>query len=130
MGILYSPSTNSFYDLAVGYKQIPEDAKEVDYDRYLALLQADHGQEGRLTNVDGNPVVVPSNEQALTWDQIRFKRDKLLRDSDYTDVLSYKTREGAKKYNAWQRYRQDLRDITKSAKHPSDIVWPDKPSFD
>ena len=29
--------------------------------------------------------------------------------------------------DAWKKYRQDLRDITKTYKSPKDVKWPTKP---
>ena len=60
------------------------------------------------------------------WQQIRIKRDDLLQQSDWTDTLSAKARLGDALYNAWQNYRQALRDITNQA-DPFTITWPTKP---
>jgi hypothetical protein len=55
------------------------------------------------------------------------KRNLLLTDSDWTDTLSSKTRLGDDLYNAWQAYRQALRDLTKQEGFPQNVVWPTKP---
>jgi|688.fasta_scaffold00131_67 hypothetical protein len=55
--------------------------------------------------------------------QVRANRDRLLKDSDWTqiaDVPVYKT--------AWANYRQELRDITLQESFPFDIIWPEKPT--
>lgn len=59
--------------------------------------------------------------------KIRLQRNELLAESDWTDTLSSKTRLGEKKYGDWQKYRQELRDITKQAGFPLNIIWPEKP---
>ena len=55
--------------------------------------------------------------------ELREKRDELLKETDWvggTDVpQSLK--------DVWQTYRQELRDITKTQKSLSDVVWPTKP---
>ena len=70
-----------------------------------------------------------------TPDQIRtslinavtLKRNKLLADSDWTDTLSAKTRLGDERYNAWQVYRQVLRDIPLQPGFPFEVLWPIAP---
>ena len=52
---------------------------------------------------------------------LRFKRDRLLEQTDYL-ALSDVTMS-----DAWKTYRQQLRDITSSYKSLEDVVWPDKP---
>jgi hypothetical protein len=62
-------------------------------------------------------------------DYIRSKRANLLRNSDWTDTLSAKTRLGDDLYNQWQTYRQALRDMpdTVSVNTVEEIVWPARP---
>ena len=56
--------------------------------------------------------------------ELRGKRDELLKETDWvggTDVpQSLK--------DVWQTYRQQLRDITKTATSLDDVTWPTKPS--
>lgn len=60
------------------------------------------------------------------WQQIRLRRNELLIESDWTDTLSAKNRLGDELYNAWQQYRQALRDVTNQA-DPFTITWPTAP---
>lgn len=60
------------------------------------------------------------------WSLVRVKRDRLLAASDWTDTLSAKTRLGDALYQAWQDYRQILRDITTQS-DPFNIAWPQQP---
>lgn len=60
------------------------------------------------------------------WAKIRLKRSELLTNSDWTDTLSAKNRLGDELYNAWQQYRQALRDITNQA-DPYTVTWPTAP---
>jgi hypothetical protein len=53
------------------------------------------------------------------------KRQQLLAASDWTDTVSASTR--LENYNAWQFYRQQLRDITTQEGYPFSIVWPSQP---
>ena len=61
----------------------------------------------------------------LTWDNIRAKRNDLLKNTDWT-MISDATVDKAK----WTTYRQTLRDIpqTYKDKTPDDVVWPTQPS--
>lgn len=63
--------------------------------------------------------------QAITTALV--KREQLLMESDWTDTLSAQTRLGSA-YDAWQIYRQALRDITDQPGYPGNITWPTKPS--
>jgi len=61
----------------------------------------------------------------LTWDNIRAKRDDLLKDTDWT-MTAGATVDQAQ----WAAYRQVIRDIpqTYKDKTPDDVVWPTQPS--
>ena len=57
-----------------------------------------------------------------TWQRVRTERNKLLQESDWTqlsDVVVDK--------EAWSTYRKQLRDITKSFSSPTEVVWPTPP---
>lgn len=62
---------------------------------------------------------------ALTWDDIRAKRDALISSSDWTMIPGATVDQ-----HAWAVYRQILRDIPQTFKnlHPSEVVWPEPPS--
>lgn len=59
--------------------------------------------------------------------EARAKRDKLLAESDWTDTLSAKSRLGDSLYQAWQDYRQALRDISSQPGFPANVIWPKPP---
>ena len=56
------------------------------------------------------------------WANVRRERDKLLVDSDYTQLD-----DSPRDKVAWKNYRQALRDITLQA-DPNNITWPDEPA--
>ena len=64
--------------------------------------------------------------QETEWPLVRGKRNQLLAASDWTDTLSAPGRLGAEAYDAWQDYRQALRDVTGQA-DPFALVWPVAP---
>lgn len=54
-------------------------------------------------------------------------RQAYLQESDWTDTVSAKTRLGDALYQAWQDYRQALRDITLQPDYPLEVIWPIAP---
>jgi hypothetical protein len=62
-----------------------------------------------------------------TKDKVLFIRKGLLQESDWTDTVSAKTRLGDALYQAWQDYRQALRDITLQPDYPLEVIWPIAP---
>ena len=90
---------------------IPVDPENTDYQEYL---------EWAKTNTPSAP------DDALTdWDIAKKKRDRLLRESDWT-MTTGATVDQAQ----WSAYREKLRDIhqTYKGKATSEIVWPTAPS--
>ena len=99
-------------NVGVVYKDtywIPFDEDNIDYQKYL---------EWAKTNTT-DPV------DGLTWDDIRLKRDNILKNTDWT-MTTGATVDQAQ----WAAYRQVIRDIpqTYKDKTPDDVVWPTQPS--
>ena len=65
----------------------------------------------------------PTEEEQ--WAEVRGKRDRLLAECDWTQVvdapLTYEQK------TAWQAYRQSLRDLPQSFATPEEVVWPTTP---
>tara|TARA_Y100000022_G_scaffold64843_1_gene55654 strand:- start:248 stop:523 length:276 start_codon:yes stop_codon:yes gene_type:complete len=61
-----------------------------------------------------------SEEEGLRL--LRMQRNVLLTETDW---LSFG--DSPEMSDAWKKYRQDLRDITKTYKSPDDVKWPTKP---
>lgn len=61
-----------------------------------------------------------------TLEQVRTIRNAKLRTSDWTDTVSAQTRLSAEELQAWQNYRQALRDITNNL-DLDNVVWPVPP---
>lgn len=59
------------------------------------------------------------------WRLVRDERDRLLRDSDWTQLLNSPLT--AQQVTAWATYRQKLRDIPTDFNKTGDIVWPETP---
>ena len=63
-----------------------------------------------------------SKLNALKAEQVRKKRDRLLADSDWTQVPDAPVDQAA-----WATYRQKLRDLPQQKGFPSKVTWPKKP---
>ena len=78
-----------------------------------------------MRQVEASELVVesdpgPTEEQLAA--QARSERDRLLADSDWTQVA-----DAPVDHQAWADYRQALRDVPTQAGFPTDINWPTKP---
>jgi hypothetical protein len=73
---------------------------------------------GEFTIVE-HTVTLDLNELAQ---DIREERNRLLKESDWTQVL-----DAPVDRQAWATYRQMLRDITKQQEFPLNIIFPTKP---
>jgi hypothetical protein len=93
---------------------IPFDSRNSDYLLYLQWLE------------EGNTPFPDPGIQPYTWIQALEKRDKLLRNSDWTMIPGCTVDQ-----HAWAVYRQILRDIPQTFEgcDPLEIVWPEKPSI-
>lgn len=79
----------------------------------------------KITKDDFTQLVIdlntPTTEQLAQ--QVRNKRDGLLRECDYIVMPDYPLADKTE----WENYRQALRDVTEQVGFPSDITWPIKP---
>ncbi|WP_119461878.1 tail fiber assembly protein [Rhodospirillaceae bacterium SYSU D60014] len=99
-------------------KSIPDGAIEVDkatHSEWVQNQETRRWNAGRLEVCDP-PVHVP------TWEQIRAKRDHLLRQSDWTQVPDAPVDK-----EAWATYRQALRDVPQTYDDAALVVWPERP---
>jgi len=89
------------------------DPANIDYQAYLAWLD------------EGNEPLPADEPPAITWDDIRTKRDQLIKDSDWT-----MTADASVNQAAWAEYRQKLRDLpqTYAKTGPESVVWLAQPS--
>lgn len=65
-------------------------------------------------------------DEKLAWSEVRFKRNGMLTASDWVELPSSKRRLTLAAQNAWDVYRQALRDLT-SQPNPLRIDWPRVP---
>lgn len=63
----------------------------------------------------------------VIWEPVRLKRDRLIRDTDWTQMTDAPLT--PEKKAEFLAYRQALRDIPQTYSNPDDVVWPTKPTI-
>jgi hypothetical protein len=76
----------------------------------------------KIVQVEEDLSLLPGPEE-IALQNLRDERNRLLVETDWTQLPDVP--EATK--NAWQTYRQELRDITKTYKSLDTVVWPTKP---
>ena len=96
----------------------------IDDDGLVRVTCSEDNPEFQDWLAEGNEPSLPE-EVPLTWDDIRTKRDQLIKDSDWTALPDATVNQAA-----WAQYRQILRDLpqTYAATGPESVVWPEPPS--
>ena len=61
-------------------------------------------------------------------DELRPMRNKLLQQSDWVVIKEREEGGSVSNFADWKKYRQELRDITKTYKSLEDVKWPTAPS--
>lgn len=122
MTIYYSPSTKGFYDTDVGYTSYPADIIEITRAQHTTLLEEINNNNKEIVVDENNQISLIERVVILTWQIIRLRRNRLLRQSDFTQMPDWP---GDKQ--AWADYRQLLRDIPQTYATPEEVVWPTKP---
>lgn len=99
------------------------------------VSDATHYVDGGLVEMPARPgefhdFDIPSKTWVLNqdraWAAVRAQRNAMLADSDWTDTVSAQARLDSKTTEAWDAYRQALRDITQQP-DPLAIEWPAAP---
>jgi hypothetical protein len=121
--IYYSKTTKGFYTTEIHGKNIPSDCIEISKEYHKQLL--DSQSNGNIIEPDKNgyPVSVKP-EISYTWEQIRNKRDLLLKESDWSMLVDTAPKPSRK---AWLSYRQSLRDLPQTFSNTTEIIWPEIP---
>lgn len=122
MTIYYSNTSKAFFDTDLGYPTLPDDIIEITAEEHKVFLHAMNNENKELTVDSKGKLKLVDKAVAVTWDLIRFRRNRLLKDSDYTQMADWP---GDKE--AWSVYRQALRDIPEVFDSPHDVIWPTAP---
>lgn len=129
------------------------EAEEVTYTREVEVeKEVTKERDTGMVDEDGNPIMeqytemetiteeqeytmmtvtamtdgtLPEPDLAALEAEVRARRDKLLADTDWTQVLDAPI--SAESREAFRVYRQALRDITEQEGFPTEVVWPELP---
>lgn len=119
-------SNNTLLDCTVKFDFLDQ---EIPYST-SANTDTDYGREifekaikGDFGNIE--PYARDINKE---WENVRFKRDNLLKNSDYTQLPDVQNSMTNQKKTEWVNYRQQLRDITTAFSDPANVVWPTIPT--
>jgi hypothetical protein len=126
MTLYFSASILAFLEDSI-HDDIPADAVALDHARHAQLMQDQARGYTIAANDDGEPISVPPSPP--TDDQrratMRRKRNRLLADSDYTQMPDAPF--NASQKAAWRVYRQALRDLP-DVFDLETAQWPTPPS--
>ena len=122
--IYYSKTTKGFYTTEIHGTNIPSDCVEISAETHQRLLEEQSQGKQIVPDEKGYPITIVPPVIPPTWEQIRTKRDALLKDSDWA-AFPDSTPKPSKE--AWLSYRQSLRDVPQSFSAPEEVVWPNKP---
>ena len=125
MAILYSPSTRRFYDTRFRYPSLPEDMIEVNAVEHAKIIREINSNNKEIVVVNGAITLVEKRNipPKATWEIVRAQRNRLLRESDHTQLMD---RPETMRL-AWAPYRQLLRDLPQTFADAADVVWPTPP---
>lgn len=100
----------------------------VQYNGFVNISEGENGEIIVTPNTDTWEkwkATQPDPSETLAT-EVRSKRDTLLQESDWTQMIDSPLSEDEKK--AWQTYRQALRDIPQQEGFPEQVEWPTPPN--
>jgi len=108
-------SNNSKLKTPDGYTVV-ESEQDVDITKTYGLV------DGEITITGDALILSPEQQKEVQWEMVREKRNKLLTESDWTQLpdIPQATKD------LWESYRQGLRDVTNQP-DPYNITWPTPP---
>ena len=87
------------------------------------LLWEDEGDAPIQADLEAEKPVI---KNILGFQQLRYKRDKKLAETDWVVTKANET--GVAESDEWKTYRQALRDLPSNTTDPFNPTWPTKPS--
>ena len=85
-------------------------------------------QTGKVTVQDAKDITYTAPKVDNVLPQLRRIRNGILAQSDWIVIKEREEGGSASNFADWKKYRQELRDITKTYKTLDDVKWPIKPS--
>jgi hypothetical protein len=103
-----------------GYFEV---APAPEYDPHIQVLEWGNANSWYVRDKTDQELLTQTDNQ---WNIIRAKRNQLLQESDWTQMLDVVAYASFDFKDNWRVYRQALRDITLQS-DPFNITWPVKP---
>ena len=75
-----------------------------------------------MTESEEKNISSPAPSESAQLDALRYERNMLLKETDWMSLP-----DAPPMSDAWKKYRQELRDITKTYKSLEDVKWPTAP---
>ena len=122
--IYYSKTTKGFYCTEIHGTNIPSDCVQITKEQHTNLLNEQSQGKQIVPDENGYPIAIVPPVIPLTWEQIRAKRDALLKDSDWSAFPDANPKPSK---DAWINYRQALRDLPQNFSTPEEVLFPNKP---
>jgi len=120
----YSKTTKGFYCEEIHGTNIPSDRVQITKEQHADLLNDQSQGKQIVPDENGYPIAIIPPVIPPTWEDIRSKRNFLLKDSDWSAFPDANPKPSKE---AWLTYRKALRDLPQSFEDPSEVVWPEKP---
>ena len=99
--------------------------REIDKETYEELRDRDRRTTEAVWNPEDDEVLIRDRDQsvleALAWQDLRAKRDRLLSDTDKTQLPDFPNGD------LYVDYRQALRDLPQNTTDPFNPIWPELP---
>jgi hypothetical protein len=102
----------------------PGQSWSIDGDDYSKLRWSNNNSEPKPT-LEQIEAVRAEAEVSIGWKRIRNERQKLLTNSDWTQLNNAPLT--SERVSAWATYRQELRDIPQEFDDPDFVIWPNQP---
>jgi len=126
MKTIYNKQTNEIIGTVEGNSEAYDNETEGFLEGYYDAIN--------YKIVDGVAVLRSENEKqslisqrdVYTLESLRFERDDLLANSDWTQLPDSPLSDSKKV--EWASYRQQLRDLPSNTSDPANPNWPEKPS--
>ena len=126
MKTIYNKQTNEIIGTVEGNSEAYDNETEGFLEGYFDAIN--------YKIVDGVPVLRSENEKqslisqrdVYTLESLRFERDDLLANSDWTQLPDSPLSDSKKV--EWASYRQQLRDLPSNTSDPANPSWPEKPN--
>ena len=85
-------------------------------------------QTGKVTVQDAKDITYTAPKVDNVLPQLRRIRNGILAQSDWIVIKEREEGGSVSNFADWKKYRQELRDITKTYKSLKDVKWPTAPS--